>query len=357
MVADGVCRSYAQHKSTVVQWFVAAMLILVWASPSLAADKAKVATTMAQQALKAYESGNYARASELYLSAFRTQPDAAYLYAAARSEHLAGHDAQAEDLYKRFIAAPGAEPDRVRKVGEYRADLQQKRAVGIAADADKAAQDDPRLSAKLYLDAWRLAPAQLQWLFQAAVAEQNADELAKAKAHLQEYLSKAPADARERAQAEARLEAIGRKLDLAAAPKTPAGQKSLVIQKDAPLAPLESTPLIGSNGTTTPTDRTLAWSTTGAGAVMAVSGLGLLAATLSTLNQFNKDTTPVADRIVTMTHVQAQDRAAAINTRMGISAALGSLGLVGVGVGTWLLVRTPARIAFSPNSIDIAVHF
>ena len=344
-------------KSTALLWFLAAILILAWSSASFAADKAKVAATMAQQAAKAYESGNYARSSELYLSAFRTQPDAAFLYAAARSEHLAGHDAQAEDLYKRFVAAPGADPERVRKVGEYLADLQQKRAVGIAADADKAAKDDPRLSASLYLDAWHLAPARLQWLFLAAVAEQNAGELAKAKAQLQEYLSKAPADARERVQAEARLEAIARKLDPAVVSKPQEPQKSPVIQKDAPLRTSGPTPLIVANAPSAPTDRTLAWTTTGTGAVMAVSGLGLFAVTLSTLNQFNKDTTPVAGRILTMTHTQAQDRAASINTRMGISAALGGLGLVGVGVGTWMLVRTPARIALSPNGVDIAVQF
>ena len=64
--------------------------LLVFALPAQAIDSARTAVTLVQQAAKSYEAGDFVKAADLYQKAWRLDPSPAYLWALARSEHLAG---------------------------------------------------------------------------------------------------------------------------------------------------------------------------------------------------------------------------------------------------------------------------
>ncbi len=342
----------------------AILLVLSWAAPSrvYAADKAGVAMTMAQQAAKAFQAGDYDRAAEMYLNAFRASNEADYLFGAARSYHVGGHDDRAAELYRKFMETAGADAGRVQKAKEYLGAIDDKRALGLISDAETAARsEDYRLAASLYLSAWRLASGRSELLLKAAVAEDKAGQAAEAKEHLEQYLALAPMDAGDRPQAQARLEAIRRKLAPAQtspkiepskheAPKAEP-KKSIVLQD--PQLPMVTAP----QPEATPS-RWMPWTLTGGGVALMATGVGVLLGAQSDLAQYQRDTAKGSDGFVRgLTYAQAQSRASSINTRVGAAAAVGAVGVAAAGVGTWLLLKTPAHIAVGPSSIDVTVRF
>ena len=340
------------------------LLSLAVSAPVHAVEKAKVAEGMAVQAGKAFETGDYARAADLYLNAYRTDASAAYLYGAARSQHLAGRTDQATELYQQFLTAPNADAERQKRARDYLADIERSKAGALAADADKAQRDDPKLAASLYLDAYKLAPARVDLLFRAAVAEQQAGDLASAQAHFEAYLAKAPASATERSQAQARLESIRRKLSPQALlppplevktepkpePKPEVKSEQPPEPKAQPLTPTRQEvmpPVAGVQAPATEPSRWPGWALIGTGGALAITSVVLLAGAVSDNAQLRSDLngTNSAGLIVSLTHEAAVNRAASINSRMGVAAGLAGAGLAAAGVGTWLLLRTPARAA------------
>ncbi len=325
-----------------------------------AVDKAKVAEGMAVQAGKAFEGGDYARAADLYLNAYRTDANSAFLYGAARSQHLAGRLDQANELYQQFLTAANADPERQKRAREYLAEIERSKAVALAADAEKAQRDDPKLAASLYQDAYKLAPMRPDLLFRAAVAEQQAGDLTAAQKDFEVYLAKAQANAPERTQAQARLESIRRKLNPQVTPElvAPPELKAPVEPKPEakPVAPPETKsvvqpdlprPPIGVEAPAVAPSRWPGWAMVGLGGALAVGGLVVYLGAASANSQLQQDLTVTNDagQISGLTHEEAQSRAAAINTRMGVAAGLAGAGVAAAGVGTWLLVRTPARAA------------
>ena len=104
--------------------------------PAHAADKSTMAVTLARQASKSFETGDFSRASELYLAAWRTDPNPDFLFGAARSAHLGNITDKATELYRQFLATEGADGDRKRRAQEYlneldRAKIQSRFAVGV----------------------------------------------------------------------------------------------------------------------------------------------------------------------------------------------------------------------------------
>ena len=102
------------------------LIVLLALSPAaLAADKARMAVTLAQQASKSFETGDFARASEFYLAAWRTDAKPDFLFGAARSAHLGALNDKAVELYSQFLATEGADPERQKRAKEYLAELER----------------------------------------------------------------------------------------------------------------------------------------------------------------------------------------------------------------------------------------
>ena len=344
------------------------VLCLAASVPALAVDKSKVAEAMAVQAGKAFEAGDYMRAADLYLNAYRTDANSAFLYGAARSQHLAGRTDQATELYQQFLTAANADPDRQKRVKEYLAEIERSKAVALASDAEKAQREDPKLAASLYLDAYKLAPSRPELLFRAAVAEQQAGDLTAAKTRFEEYLAKAPASAGERSQAQARLDSIRRKLNPQAVmepqpevvpqpkpepkPEVKPEPKAEVKPEPKPepkplVQPEVIRPPIGVQAPAVEPARWPGWALVGTGGALVISGLVVYLGASSANKQLQSDLagTNAGGLINGLTHEEAAARASSINTTMGVAAGLTGAGIAAAGVGTWLLVRTPARAA------------
>ena len=128
---------------------------------------------MAQQAIRAYESGDHVRAAQLYLNAWRADPKTpSYLYSAARAEQASDQPDRAEAHYREFMGKPGADAALIAKANGFLKDLRQARLNAKAGDADQAAhsanpettaappvlvaapQPAPEGAAPLHLAAW-----------------------------------------------------------------------------------------------------------------------------------------------------------------------------------------------------------
>ena len=109
-------RTLARCLTVVTMLLCAAPMVQV----AQAADKSRMAVTLAQQASKSFETGDFARASELYLAAWRTDPNPDFLFGAARSAHLGGITDKATELYRQFLGTEGADGERKRRAGAAR---------------------------------------------------------------------------------------------------------------------------------------------------------------------------------------------------------------------------------------------
>lgn len=358
-------------------------LLLAIPPPAHAADKARMAVTLAQQASKSFETGDFARASEFYLAAWRTDPKPDFLFGAARSAHLGALNDKAVELYGQFLATEGADPERQKRAKEYLAELERAKVQSRVAEAERTLRDDPKVAAGLYLDAFKLAPTQFELLFKAAVAEQSAHDAASAERLLRQYLAQAPAGAPDRNQAQARLESITRKAKEDAEPKpepipTPKPEPKVVVQPDplpAPktvaggLMPAVETSTSGRmNAVDKPAEaekpRWPGWAMVGGGTALAVIGLATYAATTPDISTYNKakQETDTTGKITGLSYGEMQSLQSSINTRVGVGWALTGVGVAAAGVGTWWLLTTPPKsVAVVPGpgltGVGIAVRF
>lgn len=103
---------------------VVATLALAGAPPVWAIDAGRAGANMARRAAVAYESGEYKRAAQLYLDAYRTDPSQpAYLFGCARAEMVAGDTWAAEGHFEEFLAQPSGDRGRSQKAEAYLAEL------------------------------------------------------------------------------------------------------------------------------------------------------------------------------------------------------------------------------------------
>ena len=345
-------------------------IVLTLAPPALAADKARMAVTLAQQASKSFEGGDFSRASEFYLAAWRTDPKPDFLFGAARSAQLGALNDKATELFQQFLATDGADPVRQTRAKEYLAELERAKVQSRVAEAERTQRDDPKVAAGLYLDAFKQAPTRFDLLFKAAVAEQSAHDVASAERLLREYLGKAPADAPDRNQAQARLDSMTRKAKEDAEPKP---EPKTVIQAVA-----LPTPRIVA-GATLPRTHAMAtvqkpaemdkprwpgWAMVGGGATLAIVGLAIYAATTPDISAYDKARREVDanGKIIGLSAAEAQAQASSINTRVGVAWALTGVGVAAAGVGTWWLLTTPPKtVTVIPGpgltGVGVAVRF
>lgn len=309
------------------------------AAPAGALDRATSAFNMAQNASKAYEGGDYSRAAELYLSAWKTDAKPSYLWALARAEHLAGKHDRALEHYRLFLSAPGDMADRVPRALEYIDAVLSERTDRRADEADKAMRvGEPRLAAQLYLDAFKLGESRgTELLFKAAVAEQAAELWQAAAEHFEVYLQRAPATAADRGPAAARLEAVRRKLTPARA-----GMPGVELANAA-------TPAVGMRAAE-PASRAPAWALAGSGALLAAGGAGLLALTWSERNEVAGALAETQDGQITgLATDEAYARIDSVNRRLGVAAAMTATGVAALGAGAWWLWGTPSGVGVAPG--------
>lgn len=314
---------------------------------AFAAEKSKIAEMMARQAMSTYESGDFLRAAQLYLEAYRTDARAAFLWAAARAEHVGGSFDKAADHYRQALALSDMDPAVRAKAEAYLCEVQQARADAKLTEAEKSIRrGDLRLGTVLYHEAFALAPQRFEFLFKAAVAEQTAGDLAAAERDYAAYLQGAPADAGDRNQAHVRLES----LRVASGPTGPAAP-GLPLPLPAAVAP-------GAAVTVVPTDPGTNWlgrSALVGGAALLASGAGLwlsqggeradLDAALA-----RRDGSQVIG-IGYDAYVQRRDD---LNGNYRTAATLGGVGVAAAGVGAWLLVRTPAQAVHVAPNVQLA---
>ena len=346
---------------SVVAWLALALVSSAHAAEGAKGfDKVKAASGMAQQASAAYESGDYARSADLYLSAYQSDANVLYLYGAGRAEQLAGRQEAALGHLRTFLDAPdNTDAERKQRAQSLIDQIlrgQTDKRVAEGEAAEKAG--DLKLAAQLWIEVARTVPSRVDLLYRAAVAYNQAGDLNAARTQLDAYLQKAPNDAPDRPQAAMRREAILRKLQADAAPAAvPAKNPGTVSDKPKTVEPATGASRVtapalvkGGPAAVEPPSHTAAWSLLLGGAALGLGGLGVYLATVGDINAYDRDTKPGANgKVAAISYATAQDRASSIQTRETIAWALGGVGIVGAGVGTYLLMRSDSAVTWTPG--------
>lgn len=112
------------------------------APPSGNDGKVAQAESLADDAFAAYERREYGEAVELYLRAYESAPGADILYNVARIYDVKLSDRElAARFYRRYIAEPGADPERVRLANQRLAALRELERA--ESDSQPRAQESP----------------------------------------------------------------------------------------------------------------------------------------------------------------------------------------------------------------------
>jgi thioredoxin-like negative regulator of GroEL len=307
---------------------------LAIATPAWAIDHKKTAVALAQQAAKAFEAGDMDRAAQAYLEAWHTDAsEPNYLYGAARAEQSAGQRDRAEEHYRQFVAIDGVDPARVAKAKGYLTEFEGVRSDEKVQAADRAAKrEDWRVAAAAYGEAWQLRQDRLPLLLKAARAANESGDHAKAESWLNQYLTRAPEDAPDRAEAQAMLDALQHKTE--SSPTQVPTDHNGVHEPGRPSL-----------------KRTAGWWTLGTGAAIAATGAVLVVLGKSAESQLNQDLgydgTVVHGAV---TWDQAQTRGQSIGTLQTAGVTLLGVGAAAIGVGAVMVwLSNDAKVSVVPD--------
>ena len=333
--------------------------MLFCASGAWALDQQKAAGNIARQASAAFEQGDHARAAQLYLQAFATDPATAdYLYGAARAEHIGGKLGVAEQHYVAFLAkvTSGPRADNARK---YLSELRSGQAEQKIADAEKAErQGSFALAAQLYRLARTLVPTRWECLFREALArEQNGDK-SEAAALLEQYLRDAPKDARDRDEASVRLAALKPKTAQLAdkvpvmTHKTEPGKvmaPDLQVGQPAPLSDRS-------------TQQIIAWTVAFVGVATGATGIEQAIDAAGKRSDLDAKLALHSGKVTDISYSEAVTRDKAIQSQRTTAAILGGVGVAVAGTGGWLLWRAykePPKLSALPlgNGVVVTLRF
>ena len=333
------------------------------------ADGAKAAAAMAQQAIRAYESGDHVRAAQLYVNAWRTDPKTpAYLYAAARAEHAGDQLERAEAHYREFIAVAGADVAMVAKANGFLKDLREGQAGTMERDADRAARSENwKLAAQLYLDAHELAPDRATLLFRAAMANESLGDFGLAESQFRAYLATSDPNAKGRKEAQIHLDQLERKLHAKQdVPRPAPPPEPTVVAKPAP-PPAQSvvatraapvTSIVAPGPADGAQSRLPEWSSLGGGAALGIAA-GVLYAMAG--GQRSDLATALATKdasgqIVGTSRTAALQERSSIESKEMTAYVLGGAGVAAIGAGVWLWLRhSPGNVAVVPGPGDIGI--
>ena len=233
----------------------------------------------------------------------------------------------------------------------------------------KAKAGNYALCADLYVQAYRIDPSFLGYLYSAARCQQKAGKLDDSERNYRVYLKRAPPDDELVARARQHLNEImaARKEALSGADK--AGQpvfdtpekRSLVTRRPSSDPAVEKTPMVPTAeavekkavepgppvaGWKGP----MAWSGLIGGSLLALSGTGLLVVGQMKQSTLEDDlATSGGGKIVTMSRQQALDREAENFSTMRSGAVLAGVGVIAAAAGYWWLDSTRAGGVFGWN--------
>lgn len=325
-------------------------------APALAALAPSVQAVVTN-AEKAFAAGQYDRASELFEQAYKAAPaEATLLYNAARAAQLGKLYDRAEALFVQFLALKDRDAKYAEKATGYLPSVRSERDLARATEAKAKAKDgenmqrDKRYSeaSAAYRDAYRLQPTNFEYLFRAGSAAALGCDETMAKQYLADYLKRAPADAADRTEAQARLVSMatncknGRHVS----------ESEHVVKVVEEHSVRDAAP-VAAGGTSS----TGLYVAVGGGA-LALAGAGLFAATvgdaadLAAATQANS-----AGKIDGTYYDDAVTRTNAINQSRMIAGALGGAGLVGAGVGLWLMMKAPAKVVVLPAADGVLLSW
>ena len=337
--------------------------------PADAASKSGPAAKVAAEAYKAIESGDFVRAAELYKDAWQSDPRPEFLWYLARAEHQGGLVDQALEHYRAFLAAPGAVTDHVPEARAFAEEIERKRLearvqqvyvdafqrgqiqeaqlraaertreLARVQEAEAAARvGDDKQAAKLYLAAYQAARERDDaMLYKAAVAEQQSQNWPAAVTHFEEYLKRASPSSGNYSEAVTRLEALRRRMGNGSTPQAP---------KPPPKPPVVSEPPADAD------PATIGWSLVRIGGAVALVGLGSYIWTRSQQSDLEAlFAVGPNGKIQDISRAEAADRVKTVNVHVALSIALGSVGIAAAGVGTYLILRSPARVSMVPGPV------
>lgn len=327
---------------------VAALAVCLALAPIAEAAPPAPAKTKTQAALIAaaqseYDAGNFERAGELFLDIYRQDREAVVgLYNACRAYHLAGKLDKALELYRELLARPDLDPAVKAKVDKYLDDLRLKRAEAKADEAGRAEKaGNYALAARVWADALALAPEKTGWMLRLARAEHLAGNKDAALAGYDKYLA-LPAE-----QAPDQADAARWRAELA-----PKSFADVPVPKDAPPPVVVAAPA-------TPA-RWPGWTALAGGVALLGGGAGLYLAqgdARAALDQQVAD--KQAGKVAGIDYQSYQAKRAELNGAYRNAAILAGAGAVAAGVGAWLLVRSPGKVAVVPvgDGFQVAVRF
>lgn len=317
---------------------VAAAMCLIYGIPASEAANPKAAVSIARKAVEAYETGDHGRSANLYHEAFKADPSQpGYLYSAARAEQIARQYRKAVETYQQFLSLRDAPVDMSEKARRYLEECRSAQADEVARDAKDAERSKNFEGAEaLFLAAWKIAPRRLDLLLNAGLAAQRAGHDGAARGHLQAWLAKAPPDAPDRPQVEARLKSL-RGTDDDQSSGHPAASSG---------APRTARPTFTTRGDGA---NWVAWGAVGGGLALVGTGIALW------WSQRDDSATLEAQlaqksggKVVGIGYADYSAEVDRLNTRRGVAVGSAVVGVAAVGVGGWLLLRKLDEVVVAP---------
>lgn len=233
-----------------------------------------------------------------------------------------------------------ARPSKNRAAQEQAAALSQ-----VAAAKNEAG--DFKLCAEFYHQAYRTDPTFLGYLFSAARCEQKAGNLDAAERDFRDFLARAPKGDELVGKAGEFLDEIlaerhkARQVD-----KQPPADQPAAVEPPAAVTPVQAPPQEPSPSS----GNGVAWAVLGGGAALAAVGAYFVADGLAARTALQHDLAlPQGGIITKLSPSEAHDRESSYRTRLGLGGGLAGLGVVALGAGVWLLVRTPSDVAVAPT--------
>lgn len=352
---------------------VLAATALAPCTPALAAaPKSKVVQALIAAAQKEFEAGNFDRAGELFVEIWRQDPDSRpALYNAARAFQLAGKLERADELFRELLALPDLDAALKTKAQTQLDVLQRQRGERKAEEADRAEKGGQYAAAAgLWADAVRLLPSKPAWALRQARALHLAGQWAAALAAYDRYLGTTPAPGEDRAQVQAWREEVEQKLHPPAqpeprvVPQAPVEPAHAATPTEAPPTPAVPAPVQARREPVPPVAvakqapepaSRLPVIVLGGGSALAVAGIvTLLVAKGEDADLQAKFSTD--HKITTITRAQSLAEADRISGHYALGWALTGVGMVGAGVGAWLLASQPqARVTVAPVGQGVVV--
>ena len=224
--------------------------------------------------------------------------------------------------------------------------------------------------AAMYLEAHKLDPNTLGYLYSAARCEQKAGKFDRAIEHYSAVLARASSGdplALKSAQHKAECEAAWRKVQAdkaeaarkaEATRKAEAARKAEAQRKAAALAHKAGAPGVAAkqpDGWRKPTG----WATIAVGVAAVGAGVYLLNAGSSELAELEAQLAKrdANDKIIGITYDDAEVRQGSANRKTGLGGALLGAGLLSGGIGAWLVWTSPGkRVSVKPYNRFRGVH-